>query len=147
MITGKKQDLTAYKGLGTRIDRAIDYLLAFDPATPDGHYEIDGENLYANVVTVQTSTEKAVCFEAHRRYIDLQYILDGSETMVYAPLSVCRETQSYRDAEDYAFYEADGKALVMNAGDFYLVHPFDAHAPGRYASTEKVRKIVIKIKL
>ena len=147
MITGKINSLSCYKGINKRIDTAIDYILNFDKNTPDGRYEIDGDNIYANVVSIELGDAEAYQFEAHRRYLDLQYIISGSEIMIYAPVSECNQKTDYNAEDDYLLLSGRGNKMKMTEGSFYLVHPFDAHAPGLKADCDVARKIIVKIKL
>ena len=147
MIIGAKKELNNYKSLNCRIAAAIDFIMLFDENKPDGRYEIDGDNLYANVVTINASKDEKVVFEAHKKYIDLQYVISGSECMVYAQTEKCSVTKQYTDDSDYLLLEGNGNKMVVNKNDFYIVYPFDAHAPGHFCGDEKIRKIIVKIKL
>lgn len=147
MIFGTKETICTYKGLNKRIDRAIDYILSFDNDTEPGRYEIDGDNLYANVFCGETSPIEVVTFEAHKHYLDLQYLVEGSEVVFYAPLETCIPTSDYDTASDCGFYSGYGREFEVKAGEFYLMHPSDAHAPGKGYETTSYKKVVVKIKL
>ncbi len=147
MIFGTKETITAYKGISERSDRAIDYILNFDTATAPGKYEIDGDRIYASVVCGETTPMEELKFEAHKKYLDLQYIAEGEEIMVYAPLSACAQETEYDAATDFYLFSGKGNEMKAKAGDFYLLHPFDAHAPGKGYSTTSFKKVVVKIKV
>ena len=147
MIFGTKETIHAYKGLNERIDRAIDYILHFDSSTEPGRYEIDGDNLYANVFCGETASMEMITFEAHRQYLDLQYLVEGSEIMIYAPLETCTSISDYDKEEDFCFYRGSGTKFKVQPGNFYLLHPFDAHAPGYGSEMTTYKKVVVKIKI
>ena len=118
-------------------------------ALPDGRVEIDGTRVYANIQTYGTRRLEDGVFEAHRRYIDLQAILDGEELCgVVAGADWLRETAPYDDARDVRFFASpQGYAtLPLRRGLFALFHPEDAHMPGiAPGALGKVRKCVVKI--
>ena len=148
MITGRKEDLNTYKGLSERIDKAIDYILNLDESIAPGKYEIDGKDVYVSIIEKETSSMDNFKFEAHKNYLDLQYIISGGEIMVYAPVSDCEVITEYNAEKDVYFLNGDKRSeMKLSAGEFYLVHPFDAHAPGKGYETMNFKKAVVKIKL
>ena len=110
-----------------------------------GKYEIDGENIYALVQQYNTKLKKDGFWEAHRRYIDLQYVIQGAEKIGYANLS--RLTQGEYDAsKDFLPLYGEGDFLTLKDGSFVILMPEDAHMPGiAFDSLLPVKKIVIKI--
>ncbi len=119
---------------------------AEEKSLPAGRYDIDGDRVYAMIQEYETHGNIGQ-FEAHRDYIDIQYIASGEEYMEYAPLHDCTETVAY--TPDIAFYKADAKVkMVFCAGDFGIFFPHDAHNPGVWVGeVGKVRKIVIKVRV
>ncbi len=111
---------------------------------PAGRYEIDGDKVYAMIQEYETH-ENIGQFEAHRDYIDIQYIASGREVMEYAALADCTETVAY--TKDIAFYTAKAKVkMTFDAGDFGIFFSHDAHNPGVWEDkAAPVRKIVIKV--
>lgn len=147
MIFGTKDVITTYKGISENIDRAIDYILEFDDNTPCGRYEIDGDRIYANVINGTASSMDQVTYEAHRKYLDLQYIIEGEEVMVHAMLSECKQETEYDESKDVWFFSGEGTSVKVKAGSFYLVHPFDAHAPGKGFEPHSYKKVIVKIRV
>lgn len=108
-------------------------------------YAILGESLYATIAT-NTPRQAAESFlEAHRRYIDLQFVIAGSEQIGWRHLSECSSLRTPYDSErDIVFFDDKPKHwLTLTAGTFTIFFPHDAHAPG--VSTEPVKKVVVKI--
>lgn len=147
MIIGTKEILTTYKGISEGIDKAIDYILSLDPEIEPGKHEIDGDKLFVNVVCGETKPLKDFQYEAHKKYLDLQYVIEGSEVMVYAPLDDLKRETEYDEANDCQMFSGEGTEIKVKAGDFYLVHPFDAHAPGKGYETNQFKKAIVKVKL
>lgn len=87
-------------------------------------------------------------FEAHKKYIDVQYIVRGMERIRWASLDrVSQVREEYSKGNDIAFYEGDAQFdFTLTKGTFLLLTPEDAHLPGLCAEKEiSVRKIVFKI--
>jgi YhcH/YjgK/YiaL family protein len=115
---------------------------------PSGRYEL-GEGAYANVAGYDTSPAVSAAFEAHRRYIDIQALIDGEEVIQIAPLADVTEIEAYDEEKDIAFYAEPGdeSTLLMRPGVFAVFYPGDAHRPGVMTShtPRTVKKIVVKI--
>ena len=146
MIVDHGNNSHLYYALHPRIRHAFDYIHQVDISNIGiGRYEIDGENLYAMVQEYNTKPKEAGVWEAHRRYIDLQYVAQGEEKMGYANLR--RLTQGEYDANrDFLPLHGEGEFLTLKNGEFVILMPEDAHMPGMAVSTPSpVKKIVIKI--
>ncbi len=148
MIIGTKENIKTYKGLNPRIDMAIDFVLNLDENIEPGCYHLDGDNVYANVGEGEAKIlGKEFDFEVHKEYLDLHYIVKGKELMVYAPKSTLSPTMEFNEEKDYMLLRGEGKELLFNEGEFYLVHPFDAHAPGYGYEKAGFKKVILKIRV
>jgi biofilm protein TabA len=145
MIMDQLPQWRRYAGLLTGLPQAFQFLETLTPATPDGRYEL-GSN-YCLVQRYRTKLEGA--FEAHRKYVDVQYILAGHETILWAPLaSLTTVTQPYDAARDIAFFAAPvgHTPLRLGPGQFAILFPEDGHAPGlENAGATDVVKAVVKV--
>ncbi len=115
-----------------------------------GRHEIDGENIYAMMNEYTTRGPDSALFEAHRKYIDIQYMVSGKELIGLAPLSSKTDvTQPYSDAGDAELFHVKGsKSLKASPGRFFIFFPDDAHSPGiSDGAAMFVRKVVVKIKV
>lgn len=135
--------------LNERFQKAYAFLRDNDlAALPLGRNEIDGDDVFANVqeYTTVPATEKR--FEAHRRYYDLQYVVEGVDLMEYAPLNTLQPVQSFDEESDFGLYDGEAHAtVVLHACEFAIVAPEDAHKPGcAVGAPAKVRKIVVKVR-
>ena len=115
-----------------------------------GEYEIIGREVYA-IVSEYVPKEEAECnFEAHRRYIDLQYLINGEERMGVTTLDKVVPIGEYDEKKDIVFFKPDAPGLyeVATPEVFYIFFPKDAHRPSiKEKDGVSVKKIVIKIKI
>jgi YhcH/YjgK/YiaL family protein len=138
-----------YSGLGASIERALEYLADTDFTTlEDGKHPIDGEAIFALVSTYETEPESTRSFEAHRRYIDVQYLLSGREIIHWAALQELTPAGEYSDEKDIVFLSGDSRArLQLTPGTFALFYPQDAHKPNcAWDGPRQVRKVVVKVR-
>ena len=113
-----------------------------------GRYEL-ADGAYALVQSYDTKLRENAKYEAHREYIDVQLIVEGREIIAVEPLALMHKHPCLRpyapDAELYAPND-DGRDIVLEAGDFVILYPEDAHMPGlAVGEPAPVCKIVLKI--
>lgn len=146
MIVDHINNSHLYYALSPRIRNAFDYIHQVDLTSINvGRYEIDGENLYAMVQQYNTKPKESGTWEAHRRYIDLQFVIQGTERIGYANLG-CLTQGEYNPNKDFLPLYGEGDFLTLKNGDFVILMPEDAHMPGIVVDTlSPVKKMVIKI--
>lgn len=113
-----------------------------------GRYVIDGDRMYATVVEDKTIAVETAQFEAHRKYIDVHYLVRGKEMIGSANPVSLREIKPYAPEIEAALYErpAKYKRLMLKPGEFTIFFPGQAHMPGCYVvKSEEIRKVVVKI--
>ncbi len=95
----------------------------------------------------ETRPGSEIPYEAHRKYWDLQLVLEGEEMIGAAPLESLAETIPYDETEDIAFYHGSGCEVKLSRGMAVLLAPWDGHRPGASccASPSRVKKIVVKL--
>lgn len=149
MIVDTLANRHLYAGLGKRIAAALDLIAAEDfRAQAAGKHEVEGASLFYLVQAYTTKPVEQASWESHRKYLDVQYIVEGTERMGWAPVSSLRVTKPYDSAGDAALYKGDGAFLTAGPGTFFLLWPDDAHMPGIAAgSPAPVRKVVVKVLL
>ena len=141
---------TSYETLHPLFPAAFSYLRSFAPETPDGKIVLEPDRLFALPQRYDTAPGSAKRFEAHRRFIDIQYILEGEEIIEHAPIEWLPEvTEPYSQERDIMFFRdpAACSRTLLRAGDFVIYFPADGHKPGCQAgsSPSAVRKVVMKI--
>lgn len=135
--------------LSPRIAKALAALRSgeLDGKAP-GRYELEGDRVFALVQEYTTRPRSEGKLEAHRKYIDVQYVTKGAEAMGYAPIEGLAVTDAYDDAKDVALFAGIGDSVTVRAGMVTIFFPDDAHAPGLGVTPqggEPVRKIVVKV--
>ncbi len=134
-----------------RWQKAFAFLKSSDLKTLEvKRYDIDGDNLYATISEYTTKNEETTDFEAHRKYIDIQYVISGKEIMNIAPLSTIIKVITPYDATKDIEFVTVGKKVNYTASqdNFFIFFPDDAHRPGLKVGTNApVRKVVIKLRV
>ena len=132
-----------------RFRQGFYYLECLDPKIKDGKYAIDGDNVFCMIQSYETKPLKDQEFEAHRKYADIQYMLEGEESILWSPAKGLKVTKPYKDdAEMYALTPG-ATELVLTPGRFCVfLPPHDAHAPClAHGQPCKVRKAVVKVRM
>ena len=147
MIIDDMKNAGFYASLSKRISKALDYLRENDfVGISPGRYEIDGDKIFSMVMEYETKSEEESVWEAHKKYIDVQYIVRGSEKMGYADTGTLAVREQYDERRDCMFLEGNGGFLVCRQGTFVIFAPWDAHMPGLSVDgTQKVKKVVVKV--
>ena len=140
-----------YEGLGKNFQKAIDYLQSNDlNALTDGTHEIDGRNVYVNVMTTRLHVRSGNRYEVHKKYADIQVPLSTVDRIAVCPLDCTVEREPYNDASDTFFVNGgDASMLIVRPGMMAILMPEDAHDPGltEKEDSEPIRKAVIKVRL
>jgi YhcH/YjgK/YiaL family protein len=152
MILDRLENAALYRPLGARIALALDYLGRTDfSRIPDGRYELDGDRVYAVVQRYRPRPLAEARWEAHRQYIDVQFMAEGVERIGYAPLGGALPVERAYDAEkDVVLFSAEGDFFTVRAGDFAIFYPTDVHAPclaGETPAAIDVCKVVVKCRV
>lgn len=147
MIIDHIKNVSFYGGIHPGIDRALEYLSQTDLAALDsGRYALDGDRVFALVQRYDTKPREQGVWEAHRRYIDVQYVAAGLERMGYAPLESLTVTQPYVSDKDCELLAGNGDFILASAGTFAVFFPQDAHMPGLACEQPRpVVKVVVKV--
>ncbi|WP_160677252.1 YhcH/YjgK/YiaL family protein [Clostridium sp. C8-1-8] len=147
MIIDKLDNGNNYYGLGARIRKALDYLKNTDLAElQPGRYQIEDDEIYAMVSEYDTKSVEGVLWEAHKKYIDIQYVINGSEKMGYINVDNIKITSQYDEEKDIMFGTAYGDFVTVEAGMFIIFNPQDGHMPSIILERpERVKKVVVKV--
>lgn len=147
MILDKLDNAMRYGGLHFRFRQAFDWLRKQNlAALPLGRNEIDGGALYASVMRENGRGQAAARHESHRRYIDIQYLVEGSDLMGWAHQDGNLKSLGYDSAKDLEFYADPPRLWVpVPTGHFVIFFPEDAHAP--LAGTGPMLKVVVKVEV
>ena len=147
MIFDHIKNIGLYKGLTPAIDTALDYIAKVTPEVENGTYLLEN-GVKAIVSESMTRLVNEKGFEAHRRFIDVQFALRGVELIRCKPLECVKETIPYNEEKDAARYaDEPGLDAIIGNGYFVVVWPDDAHEPllAVDGQPELVKKVVLKV--
>ena len=128
--------------------QAMDYINSHNlNDLPIGHHQIDGEDLYVNIVDSQMKTQGQARYEVHNKYIDIQIPLSKGETFGVKPRSECKEPDGKFDKEKDIMFFKDPVDQTVNvaAGEIIVFAPDTAHAPLIGEGT--IHKALFKVKV
>ncbi len=151
MIIDKISNSKLYEQLHPNFEVAFEYLKSTDFSTlANGEYELKEREIFAIVNSYQTKsrTDESAKLEAHRQYIDIQYVAAGEEQMGYTPLDNQEPIIEYNRDGDYQFFKGDASFITVTQGLFAIFFPQDLHMPGIISNIqEEVKKVVVKIRV
>jgi len=147
MIIDRIENASRYYALGTGITEALEYIKNNDLSKIEsGKYEIHKDKVQMIVNEYEQKCIDRVTMEAHRRNIDVQYWVSGSELMGYAPLKSQSLLESFNEQKDFGNYAADASFSKLEPGMFAIYFPTDLHTAVEDVHCDsKVRKIVFKV--
>lgn len=152
MFFGNLQSPETYETLirSQPLLRALTWIKQMPEDYPPGIHEIQGEDLFVNIHGYDTCPVEQCRFESHRKYVDIQYCIEGGERIDLQWASRLDPDGDFDQPKDLQFYhpQAGGTSLQMTPGDFAIFFPQDAHRPRVQDGTNlSVRKLVVKINL
>jgi biofilm protein TabA len=113
-----------------------------------GKYPIVGDDVYASVTNNNSRDFDSTQWEGHRKFIDIQFVIDGKELIGVFPIEGATVTKPYDEKKDVMNVSADGKLYKASPETFFIFFPSDAHRPNiTPGGNKKVKKIVIKIRV
>ena len=144
-----KCKLTEEFKMEQKIVKALEIIEGLDWETVEcGRYDVDDE-LYYMVQEYETKYPEQARYEAHKKYVDIQYIVKGIERMEFADTAKLKVSEKYDAEKDVVFLEEPKviDACLVEAGDYRIFYPEDAHRPGLCVDNTpgKVKKILAKI--
>ena len=151
MILDRIDNARLYLGLHAGFGKAFEILTDKTLAKKqDGKYSVDGDKIYYTIQRYTTKPLNEGNLEAHRKYIDIQFLLEGVEILGYAPLKGLTTAEVYNPQKDIAFFNTPKEItkVKLEPGLFCILFPDDAHLPCRQlAGPAEVRKVIIKIQI
>ena len=146
MIVCPFKDLGRYAPILSGLEEAIKAVEGLTDLTPRT-IPLSGENK----ILVQENTTKPAegqLLEAHREFLDIQYILEGGETVGWAPVETLTPAGEFNTEKDAGMYTGNCDYMFIQPGYCYVVFPEDAHMPGSHLTEAKqYKKLVIKLKV
>ncbi len=146
MIVCPFKDLGRYAPIIPGLEEAMNAVAAMTEWVP-GTIQLSG----GNRILVQEGTTGAFdskLSEAHRQYLDVQYIVEGEETVGWAPLEAMTLSGEFNVEKDIGRYDGPMDYMRIGQGYCYVVFPEDAHKPGVHLDEPHAfKKLVLKLKV
>ncbi|MCZ9231648.1 N-acetylneuraminate anomerase [Escherichia albertii] len=149
MMMGEVQSLPT-AGLHPALLDALTLALAASPQekTP-GRYELQGDNIFMNVMTFNTQSPVEKKAELHQQYIDIQLLLNGEEQILFGMAGTARQCEEFHHEDDYQLCSAieNEQAIILKPGMFAVFMPGEPHKPGCVVGESgEIKKVVVKVK-
>lgn len=149
MIYGELKELKFYKGISENLDKAIEYIEKGEYKNGvEGKNEIDGDKVFFNFQNADIRKEEEAFFEGHKKYIDIQLVIEGEELIGYTSRSNVVRTSSWDAEKDFEVYEGSIEhRFVLNEDTFIILFPEEPHMPLLESEKgfKKVKKAVFKV--
>ena len=149
MIYDKIDNLKTYAAISEDLKLGLEFLRDINPGIEKGVHQLS-DRVRAIVSEYSTKPENEYGYEAHREYIDIQYLIRGEEKIASLPLEFLQETKAYNPDIDAAFYKEAAvpptESIIGNRC-FAVYFPQDGHMPGLSVTAPcPVKKVVVKVK-
>ncbi len=128
-----------------QLETIFDFIIKnISSQTADGKINITNE-IFATVQTCQPKPKNEQVLEKHKKYIDLQYIISGSDKIGWKFYDKnFKVLKRYNSKKDIAFYSDTPDTFIhLKKGEFAIFFPEDTHAP--LCGEKSVKKCIVKI--
>ncbi|MBQ1531206.1 MAG: YhcH/YjgK/YiaL family protein [Solobacterium sp.] len=144
MIVGRYDNIRRYEDILPGLDEALKAACAAEDL-PVGRYEFPGG--YFMIQEGQTKPMEEGTYEVHRKYIDVQVLLKGSEEIAWSDPSGLETVIPYNEERDVSRLQGNKDFhLEITEGMFWAAYPEDAHQAVSHTETQHTyRKLVIKL--
>lgn len=138
------------KTLEEKINESIAVIEGLDKERLELGKHVVNDDFFYLVQEYETKAPEVARHEAHEKYVDIQYMIQGKEQIDIAPAEKMEVSEPYNADRDIVFFAEPKQAthVVLTDGGYVVVYPEDSHKPGiRVGETAKVRKIVGKVRI
>lgn len=150
MIFGNISYSDVYCKMSVHIQKFVEYINKTDlTGFSKGIYEIEGKDFFVNIVEYNLKNEEDGFWEAHREYLDIHFIIDGSERIKLNFIDNLQINNYEKESDFVSFKNGDSNFYVdLKNGDFLICFPHDAHMTAlKIKEDDYVKKAIFKIKL
>ena len=146
MIVCPFKDLGRYAAIIPGLEEAVEAAAKITDWSA-GNVALSGGNKIL-VQELDTKSPEGKLCEAHRNYLDVQYVVEGEEVVGWAPLETLTLDGEFNTAKDKGMYAGPVDFMKIRAGYCYVAFPEDGHMPNLHLDTPKhVKKLVLKLKV
>lgn len=146
MIFGNINYPEQYDFLPEKFQLCFDFIKNNDLSTMElKTYELDGDKVFASIMEVETVPAEEKQFEAHKKYCDIHYIVNGMERIDFC---ITDRMTAGEYTPDIFFLNgtAESGSALLQEGDFMICMPQDGHKPGLAGKeSSKIRKVLFKV--
>lgn len=148
MMSGELCSLSS-GGLHPVLQQALTLAIAAIPQEKaPGSYELQGDDIFMNVMQFVTQQPEQKKAELHQQYIDIQVLLAGEERILFGMTGSARQCEAIHAEEDYQLCSQiiDEQMITLKPGMFAIFMPGEPHKPGCVVQTStEIKKVVIKV--
>lgn len=146
MIYDHIKNISLYKGLSPALDAGLEFIGKASKALPKGVSFLE-HDVKVIVSEYATKSINENGYEAHRKYIDIQFPIDGLESVKCCHVESLVATSDYNEENDYIlFADRDGTTLTIGDGYFLVLFPDDGHMPQLCVDKpETIKKVTLKV--
>ena len=151
MLKDNIKNAKTYYNVSKRIEIGLKYLENTDfSKVKSGKYEVLGKEVFAIVQDYLSKPKNDAKFEAHRKYIDIQYIIEGEEQMGFSNIDNFTDLAAYDEEKDIVFLTQKpntiSEFIKVKENEFVIFSSTDAHMPSIAINNPKyVKKVVVKV--
>ena len=146
--TALAESVALYYPVSPRLEKAFGFIASTDWETMEpGIHELDGKDIYVNVMEPALKKPADAKLEIHDAYIDIQVLIRGEqETFGWSERADLRKPLGEFDAgKDIQFFDDEPQTFyTLRPGQFTILFPEDGHAPMN--GEGDVRKIIVKVR-
>jgi YhcH/YjgK/YiaL family protein len=147
MILDKVENVQQYNGLSDLLKEGLKFIAENDFSQIEpGKFFLKDDLLFATVSEYATKPASECKLEAHRKYIDIQYIVSGEEKIGFTTFEGQTPSVPYNPEKDIVFFKEEVTFLTLTSGTFAIFFPSDLHQPCvAVESPSNVKKVVVKV--
>ena len=145
MIICPWKDIMRYAPVVKGLEEAVAAVNALTEYEDKKVYPLsDGNRFFISA----TTTKAPALAEAHRNYLDIQYVVKGKEVVGWADLADCKPEGEFNETKDVGKYSGEFEYITVPEGICYVVFPEDAHMPSCHLDVPNdFVKVVVKLKV
>ncbi len=148
MILDSLKNSALYYAVSPRLKQAFELVAATDWTTVEaGIHELDGRDIFVNVMDCNLKQKADAKLEVHNEYIDIQILITGEEEAFgWSERCDLKQPQSAFDDEKdvQLFDDVPQTYYTLRKGQFTILLPEDGHAP--MVGQGPIRKIIVKVR-
>ncbi len=146
MILDSLKNAASTLAINPLFKQAFEFIQSNDLSKMEpGKTIIDGDKLFISVMEIDGKMPEAAKMESHVKYIDIQVVISGVETMGWTAIEHCTDAiEPYNAEKDLQFFtDKPSTFITVHPGEFAIFFPEDGHAPG--IGNGPIKKAVVKV--